>query len=115
MSHRLFTFEKDPDQRWYIVLPEWTGNRADLEMVQGADKMLDIAAEGENRVQLTLSTKPFDNADELTWIEDFKDPEIGGAVYNMPKWKGVDYNLKMWLCDVTKFVFGDFPKTIYIF
>lgn len=31
-----YTFEL-VDGRWYIVLPEWTGNKEDLEMVLGAD------------------------------------------------------------------------------
>jgi hypothetical protein len=31
----------------------------------------------------------------------------------MLEYMGVDYELTMWLCDVTKFVFGEFPKNIY--
>ena len=26
---------------WYIDLPQWTGTKAELEMVAGADKLLD--------------------------------------------------------------------------
>jgi hypothetical protein len=41
-------------------------------------------------------------------------PEIGeGAWYILNQYLGIDFNLKMWLCDVTKFVFGNFPKKIY--
>lgn len=32
----------------------------------------------------------------------------------LESYKGIQINLEMWLCDVTKFVFGDFPKSIYI-
>jgi hypothetical protein len=40
--------------------------------------------------------------------------ELGeGAWYRMEKYMGIRYDIDMWLCDVTKFVFGDFPKTIY--
>jgi hypothetical protein len=26
---------------------------------------------------------------------------------------GIEFNLDIWLCDVTKFVFGEFPKIIH--
>lgn len=29
----LIDFEKDPDGRWYAIVPEWKGDRAELEMV----------------------------------------------------------------------------------
>jgi hypothetical protein len=28
-------------------------------------------------------------------------------------YQGQSYDLSMWLCDVTKYVFGDFPDRIY--
>jgi hypothetical protein len=39
---KTFKFEKEKDNRWYIILPEWTGEKEELEMVCGADSMLDI-------------------------------------------------------------------------
>jgi len=40
--------------------------------------------------------------------------ELGeGAWYKMIGYMGLDYELTMWLCDVTKFVFDEFPKNIY--
>lgn len=35
-------FEKDTSNRWYLILPEWKGDKSDLEMVCGADAMLDV-------------------------------------------------------------------------
>ena len=35
-------FKKEEDNKWYIDLTEWTGDKADLEMVAGADILLDI-------------------------------------------------------------------------
>jgi len=32
----------------------------------------------------------------------------------MKTYKGIEYDPELWLCDVTKFVFGNFPKNIYI-
>ena len=109
-----YEFEKDPDGRWYIVLPEWTGDRGDLEMVCGADVMLDIMSQGESKVTLGLSLSyvPNSNCTTLNFICEGED--IGGGFYLMETHKGVYYNLEMWLCDVTKFVFGNMPKTIHV-
>jgi hypothetical protein len=119
-------FYKDTDNKWYADVPEWTGEKWELEMVYGADTMLDIIAQGENIVHLNLLNKDprinTDNLEELpialqidtlTKIKDT--PDIGGALYLMKSWRGVELNIEVWLCHVTSFVFGELPETIYIF
>jgi len=101
-----------PKYRWYVDLPEWGGSKEDLEMIEGADTMLDIISQGENNVILTISLEFFNSCDVLEKIEDT--PSIGGALYIMKYYNGVEYNLQLWLCDVTKFVFGYLPEKIYI-
>jgi len=109
-----YEFEKDPDGRWYIVLPEWTGDRGDLEMVCGANVMLDIMAQSEFKITLSLSLSylPYVEQTVLDLINE--SDEVGGGFYMMDTYKYVTYNLNMWLCDVTKFVFGYMPKVIYV-
>ena len=46
--------------RWYIDLPEWQGPRANLEMVMGADVMLDVLSTGNERVNVTFSNHATD-------------------------------------------------------
>lgn len=101
---------------WFVDLPEWQGDKSELAMVCGADLMLDIISQGEEDVYLTLSTSPFDKADCLTRTSICKDisPVTTGAWYIMHSYKGIVYDLPIWLCDVTLFVFGDFPESIYI-
>lgn len=49
-----------------------------------------------------------------TLIYQHETPDFGeGAYYHMQSYMGLEFNLDIWLCDVTKFVFGDFPKIIY--
>lgn len=36
------TFEKWENGQWFVVLPEYDGDQEDLEMVDGADKLLDF-------------------------------------------------------------------------
>lgn len=109
-------FEKEGFD-WFAVIPEWEGPKADLQMVCGADTWLDLLCQGEWHVWLTISDAPFDGASELKLIAlgEYDDVEVGsGASYKLStKLMGIDYDLEMWLCDVTKFVFGDFPKIIY--
>jgi hypothetical protein len=112
---RTFRFYRD-EMGWFVDLPEWTGTKGDLQMVMGADTFLDILAQSENEVHVILSTTPFENCEslELLYLGRLEGPEFGeGAWYTMRNYIGLDFNLKMWLCDVTKFVFGDFPKIIY--
>lgn len=110
---KILRFYKEESHRWYVDLPEWQGAKADLEMVGGADTMCDIIAQGEGEITLSLSLEMFKNADTLEFIREAD--EIGeGAFYLFKSYRGLDLDLVIWLCDVTKFVFGDFPKIIYL-
>ncbi len=82
-------------------------------MVAGADVMLEYMAEGEDDVKVYLSEDKFEGSDELVFISNADD--IGsGAYYKLNDYRGINIDLKMWLCDVTLFVFGHFPEKIYI-
>lgn len=100
-------FYKEDDGRWYVDLPTWEGEKADLEMVAGADTMLDILSVYWNEVWLQVDDKPFEGAYEMSRID--VTPPGSGKDYWLE-----DYTLQIWLCDVTLFVFnGKFPETIY--
>lgn len=104
----IFKFEKENNGRWYVVLPDWTGSKEDLEMVRGADTMLDIIAQGDFEVYVTISEKEFTSSKfMLSYIQDRE----GGADYLLTSDL---YQFEVWLCEVTKFVFGYLPKRLYI-
>lgn len=105
-------FYKEEDNRWYAFLPEWPGDKADLEMVGGADVLLDILAQGETSIDVTFSLDPFDNCSSLKLVEIHEEPG-SGATYMLKYYKGIPFDLSVWLCNVTTFVFGMFPNTIY--
>ena len=81
-------------------------------MVCGADIMLDIMTQGESEIYLSLSDKRIKNATELMKFQNT--PDVGGAEYIFTKWQGIDYNMNIWLCGVTEWVFGYLPNTIYV-
>jgi hypothetical protein len=112
---RLFRFYRD-DIGWFVDLPEWEGERWELQMVMGADSFLDVLSQGENEKYVVLSEEPFDGCYELVLmgLGNIEGPEMGeGAWYKLERYIGIEFKLQMWLCNVTKFVFGDFPKKIY--
>ena len=110
-----YRFKKE-GRDWYIDLPEYIengGSKGDLQMVEGADTMLDVISEGANEVSLTLDRAPFSGSDKLTLTERC-DPYIGGGYYLLQSFEGKEFNKTMWLCAVTEYVFGDLPEQIYI-
>jgi hypothetical protein len=98
------TFNKE-DDKWYIDLPDFPGPKAELEMVFGADKMLDILAQDKKTVNVFLDIKPFDHDFELIYDRE----EAEGGWYDL---KGQDF--EVWLCSVTLYVFGKFPQNLYL-
>lgn len=107
-----YKFYKEETGKWYIDLPDYTGPKKDLEMVLGADTMLNIIAQEKNIIHLILSDKYFEGSDFLEFVKEGSDE--GGAYYNLPYYTGTYYNLEMWLCDVTKYIFGKFPSKIFL-
>jgi hypothetical protein len=101
---------------WYIDLPEYIekgGTVGDLQMVDGADKMLDMMAGSANSVLVYVATEQFEGADILILTEKC-DPYVGGGYYFMKKFEGQEINQTMWLCQVIEFVFGDIPSQIFV-
>lgn len=103
------SFERFEDGRWYVVLPEWDGLQEDLEMVEGADKMLDALTTDGMYVTLDISEDVPETDDYFTL--DIEAHDEDGAYYNVV---GCDkFGSTIWLCNVTHFVFGDHPEKLY--
>lgn len=110
-----YTFTKEPSG-WYIELPQYIaqgGNKADLQMIDGADTMLDIMEGEQTSITLLFDDKNFEGADKVVLIEKC-DPFIGGGNYIMTQWEGNVVNQPLWLCAVTEFVFGYIPESIFV-
>jgi len=106
----ILRFYKEKSKYWYADIPSWTSRKSALQMVSGADKLLDILAKGNDEVYVHFSENEIDGGDVL----EFKSKSwFNGANYIMPKCEGVKYDMKVWLCNVTLHVLGKFPKKIY--
>jgi len=106
----ILRFYNENSKQWYADIPTWTGRKSSLRMVAGADKLLDIIANGRTEVYVHFSENDFSGSDVL---EFKKKTWINGATYRINKYMGTDINLKVWLCNVTLFVLGKFPDKIY--
>ena len=86
------TFEKWEDGRWFVVLPDYDGDQEDLEMVDGADKLLDVLTTDNLYVNLRISKEEDPDMYHLYLVNH---DEIGGTykVTNHGRFDG-----EVWLC-----------------
>ena len=97
-----YRFYREEDGRWYVDLPEWTGDKEELEMVSGADLLLEALGHGEAWVSVELSTDYVADWPKLT--------HVGDGFYSNDAWHGPS---TIWLCSVTEWVFGYYPLEIW--
>lgn len=106
----ILTFKKLAS-KWFVDLEDWKGSIDDLEMVNGANTFLEMLSNKVNNDKLVMkvwTAKPDEPCSKLQMINSDKD----GATYQVENCKF--YNSTVWLCNVTKYVFGGFhPGTIY--
>ena len=111
----ILKFYKEISGNWYADIPEWTGRKSALRMVAGADTLLEYLTEDQDTyvkdVHVHFSEEPIKGGDCLVKTRNCI---FNGAYYKIAELEGEEINLKLWLCDVTKFVFGHFPKKIYV-
>lgn len=106
-------YENEHTEKWFVDLPTWEGPKEALEMVCGADTMLNRMDLGAGEVTLKISAIDFEGADELNMVREAT--EIGdGAFYLLGEYLGEEINLGMWLCGVTTYVFGYYPEVIFL-
>jgi hypothetical protein len=107
-----YSFYKEDNGDWFIDLPlDGTFTKADYQMVCGADIMLDIISNFGNLIKLEIDTEQFDGSDVLQFVAE---PEYGGAEYRVDNLDGKYIGTIIWLCNVTKYLFGSFPLEIYL-
>ena len=121
-----FIAENDPPiKRWYYDFKHWGFSYNNLEMVAGADDLCELYSNGQNDVTVNIkcSNKPLicptTICDEFIaeplpkeWTS-WKDKLIWGRNYTH-----IDANdgheVRMWICPVTLFVLGRYPKYLYV-
>ena len=111
------SFTKEANRRWYVDFPNWPLQHYMLEMVAGADDLLDILNDGSNHVSLEVFTeKPKTYDIELKKVHSAL---TKGAFYTVETplegWEKPNAirRKQLWLCPVTLTVLGHYPNSIY--
>lgn len=102
------SFEKWEDGRWFVVLPDYDGEQEDLEMVDGADTLLDFLTTDGMYVIVNVSLEE-ENGYPIQL--NLVDHDVLGGTYRVENLEG--FNQNVWLCNVVHFLFGEHPEMIY--
>ena len=128
--HRKYTLhfiaENDtPIKRWYYDFKHWGFDHNNLEMVSGADTLCELYAKGKDEVTVNIiasrtTLEKYKNMDYDEFIAEplpkewtsWKDNFLWGRNYTSTDGNGK--TTRMWICPVTLFVLGRYPKYLYI-
>lgn len=108
-------YKEEETGEWFIDLPEWPGEKAALQMVAGADTLLDTLSKGEAEVKLLFSDEDLVGANDMMLYHQ-EPGEEGWGYYILSELgiKRLPEPMSIGLCPVTRFVFdGKFPLFIY--
>ena len=116
------SFTKENDGKWYIDFPNWPFDHHNLMMVAGADKLCkELSYDGRHTTVEVMIADSEREAFEMNRTHQYTDivatredySITGGANYKASS----DYREitpKFWLCPVTLFVLGHYPKYLRI-
>ena len=109
----IIKFNHEEDGLWYVDFPNWPFDHHNLLMVAGADKL--CAFLSEDNVSSYISVIPASKKEEHEGYAELtrvNSSLTGGATYEVKNLPG--FNRDIWLCPVTLFVLGEYPKYMYI-
>ena len=110
-------FNKEKNGCWYVDFPHWPFSHENLAMVSGADKMLEMLSDGNIFVKvIVIPAKKKEQHDGYIELEQTEHSLFGGSTYQV-KCEPFIQRFKrdtLWICPVTLFVLGNYPKFIYV-
>ena len=126
-KHYTLSFFAEQDayapKRWYYNFKHWGFSKDNLEMVAGADHLCDYyARQGfDLTIDIVASKKPLKDENGYDKYVSEELPETAALtdkiMYGRTYYKFEDEGKKvttMWICPVTLFVLGRYPKYLYI-
>ena len=94
-------------ERWFIDIM-WEGSVDDLEMVGNANTLLTTYNSNGLIMETEVSTIEIEDYDIHLTLNNI---ENHGAVYQVHSER---FNGDIWLCNVTQYVFGDYPRHLFV-
>ena len=106
-------FHREDDGVWYVDFPDWPFAHHNLAMVGGADKLCSYLADGRQTIRVKVIASqhslPFSGYGLLTKTYSNL---LYGADYDTTGFES--FHRSVWICPVTLFVLGRYPKYIYV-
>lgn len=106
-------FNHEDDGLWYIDYPNWPFSHHNLLMVAGADDLCAFLSDDDKFTR--VSVIPASKKEEHNGYFELKQVSSGltsGSTYEVYGLEGFTKNI--WICPVTLFVLGEYPKYIYV-
>ena len=106
-------FNHEEDGFWYVDFPGWPVEHHNLMMVAGADKLCAFLSDDDLYAHINVipSNKHLDMPGYACLVQG-EHSLTGGSTYTVTNLPG--FEREIWLCPVTLFVLGRYPKYIYI-
>ena len=109
-------------KRWYYDWNKnhkctWGFDEANLEMLAGADKLCEYYAKGKNEVTVDIIASRKEIVAPIGYVMYKRGPlsnDKWERIYNGADYEGVWQKGNFWICPVTLFVLGRYPKYLYI-
>ena len=111
----IVSFTKEANDKWYVDFPNWPLSHDNLEMVAGADDLLDILNDDTDHVRVEVKLKQAEGI-QLTKVHSAL---TKGAFYTVDGVRGWENpntirRKQLWLCPATLTVLGHYPKHLTI-
>ncbi len=106
-------FNHEEDGLWYVDFPNWPFDHHNLLMVAGADQMCAFLSDDDKNTWVNvIPTNKEENHPGYAKLIQKDHSLMGGSTYEVTGLEG--FNRDIWLCPVTLFVLGNYPKYIYV-
>lgn len=106
-------FNNEDDGLWYVDFPNWPFDHHNLLMVAGADRLCAFLSDDgkTSHVDVIPSNKREQHPGYACLVQG-EHSLTGGSIYTVTDLPGFERDI--WLCPVTLFVLGRYPKYLYI-
>ena len=106
-------FNHEADGLWYVDFPNWPFDHHNLLMVAGADKLCAFLSEDDVTANVdVIPSNKRENHPGYACLVQGEHSLTGGSFYTVTALPGFERDI--WLCPVTLFVLGRYPKYLYI-
>ena len=103
----------EDDGRWYVDLPGWPFDHHNLMMVAGADKLCAFLSDDDKFAHIdVIPANREESHPGYAKLVQQDHSLTGGSTYMVTGLEG--FEREIWLCPVTLFVLGRYPKYLYI-